>query len=120
MIKQPIREDATVATIRSLRIFSKQEEYPGLTGSNLHDASGWITRRPVDPVQLETGTVGSEHSGMQSETLHVPPLSVRIEALTAKMYAMVRKVAVPARNSVVKVELRSASLNLLPTRVLAT
>ena len=30
---------------------------------------------------------------------------------------MVRKVAVPARSSVVKVELRSASLNRLPTRL---
>lgn len=33
---------------------------------------------------------------------------------------MVRKIAVPARNSVVKVEFRSASLNRLPSRELAT
>lgn len=48
------------------------------------------------------------------------PESERIEAFTARMYAMVRKVAVPARSSVVKVVPRSASLNRRPTHDLAT
>lgn len=64
--------------------------------------------------------VGSEQSGKQSETEHVPPESVRMLALTARMYAMVRNVAVPARSSVVKVVFRSASLKRFPTRVVAT
>lgn len=73
-----------MATIRSLRILSKQAAYPGLTGSNLQESSGWMIRRD-DPVQLETGMVGSEQSGIQSETEQGPPLSVRMEALTARM-----------------------------------
>lgn len=71
-------------------------------------------------MQLERGILASEQRGTQSETLHVPPESVRMLALTARMYAMVRNVAVPARNSVVKVVFLSASLNRFPTRVLAT
>jgi hypothetical protein len=39
---------------------------------------------------------------MQSLTLHGPPESVRMLAFTARMYAMVRNVAVPARSSWVK------------------
>lgn len=36
-------------------------------------------------MQLATATVGSEHSRVQSETEHVPPDSVRMLALTARM-----------------------------------
>lgn len=56
---------------------------------------------------------------MQSATVHMPPESVRILAFTASMYAMVRKVVVPALSSVVKFVLRSTSLNFLPTLVVA-
>jgi hypothetical protein len=52
---------------------------------------------------------------MQSLIVQVAPESERMEALTARMYAMVRKVAVPARSSVVKLLPLSASLKYLPT-----
>lgn len=71
------------------------------------------------PVQLPAGMPGTLHKGMQSETEQGPPESVRILALTARMYAIVRKVAVPARSSVVKFEFRSASLKRLPIQLLA-
>ena len=61
--------------------------------------------------------VGSEQRVRQSEMEHVPPESARMLAFTARMYAMVRNVAVPARSSVVKVVLRSVSLKCLPTLV---
>lgn len=73
----------------------------------------------LDPVQLDMVREWLEQSGMQSETEHVAPESERMVALTARMYAMVRKVAVPARSSVVKVVLRSLSLKCFPIRVLA-
>lgn len=53
---------------------------------------------------------GTLQIGVQSETLQGPPESVRMLAFTARMYAMVRKVAVPARSSRVKQVLRSATL----------
>jgi hypothetical protein len=64
-----------------------------------------------------SGIVGSEQRVRQSEMEHVPPESARMLAFTARMYAMVRNVAVPARSSVVKVVLRSVSLKCLPTLV---
>lgn len=84
---QPMREEATVATIRSFLIFSRQAVYPGFTGANLQDSSGVITRRLglLLLVQLETGIVGSEHRGIQSATEQVPPESERMEAFTARM-----------------------------------
>lgn len=57
---------------------------------------------------------------LQSDMVQGPPESVRMLALTAKMYAMVRNVAVPALSSVVKLVLLSVILNLLPTLLLAT
>lgn len=64
------------------------------------------------------GMEGSEQRGIQSETEQVPPESDKIDAFTARMYAIVRNVAVPARSSVVKVVFRSLSLNLFPTLLL--
>lgn len=41
---QPTRDEAMVATMRSLRVFSRQAEYPGFTGGNLQEMSGLMTR----------------------------------------------------------------------------
>lgn len=91
--------------------------YPGLTGGNLHEISGWITCT-LGPVQLDTVNVRSEQSETQSATEHVAPESDKMVALTANMYAMVKNVVVPARSSVEKVVLRSFNLKYFPTRVL--
>lgn len=81
----------------------------------MHESSGWIIL-----VQLSRGIEDSEHRGIQSDTEQGPPESDRMEALTAKIYAMVRKVAVPARSSVVKVVFLSLILKRLPTLLSAT
>lgn len=84
MITQPINDEATVATIRSRRVRSKQAAYPGLTGSNLQEVSGWM-RVKLLVRQSDVEIRGLEQSGMQSETAQVPPESDRIEAFTARM-----------------------------------
>jgi hypothetical protein len=94
MMKEPMTDEAAVATMRSRRTRDTQAAYPGSTGGNLQRGDGtW-----------------------QSSTVHVPPESERMEAFTARMYAMVRNVAVPARSSVVKVVPRAARQKRRPNQ----
>ncbi|KAK9117421.1 hypothetical protein Sjap_016368 [Stephania japonica] len=59
-------------------------------------------------------------TGVQSETEHVPPEPASMLALTLMMYAIVRKVAVPARTSLVKQVFLASNLKYLPILLLET
>jgi hypothetical protein len=58
---------------------------------------------------IERWNVPSASSGIQG-----PPESAKMRGLTAKMYAMVKKVAKAPRNSVVKLDPRASNSKKVP------
>jgi len=83
-----------------------------------------MSRHPIpDPRAVDvtywrlTSSRQASYSGakiLPSGATHDPPESARMRGLTARMYAIVKKVTVPALTSVVKVLLRPSSSKNLP------